>query len=192
MKEITVVSNSLIVNELLKLIFAKRDESVSFQNENDIKTLQNSLVILDDSINDLEHTIEHLRLQNNQIILLGESQSNLEYQIKKPFLPQDIEKTLDRIQEQKKSNIKTKILDPDEIAHIKALMALDDDEEEENQESPLSPLEKLEQKISFKIKGKEAKELLLALTELDPKNLKKMLKKSKVSLKISFKESRDA
>ncbi len=192
MKEITVVSNSLIVNELLKLIFAKRDESVSFQNENDIKTLQNSLVILDDSINDLEHTIEHLRLQNNQIILLGESQSNLEYQIKKPFLPQDIEKILDRIQEQKKSNIKTKILDPDEIAHIKALMALDDDEEEENQESPLSPLEKLEQKISFKIKGKEAKELLLALTELDPKNLKKMLKKSKVSLKISFKESRDA
>jgi len=189
MKEISIISNSLIVNELLKLIFKKREENPSFTKESDIETLSNAIVIIDDSITDLENTIEHLKRQNNRVILLGESSAPVEYQVEKPFLPQDIESILDKLQKHPESEIKTNILDPDEIAHIKALMALEDDEEEE---STLTALEKLEERLSFKAKGREAKEFLLALTELDPKSLKKMLKKSKVSLKISFKESSDA
>ena len=193
MDKISIISNSLIVNELLKIIFKKRRESPSFIEESDIETLFNSIVIIDDSITDLETAIENLKLQNNRVILLGESSSPVEYRVEKPFLPQDIEALLEKIQEVpkstiKKSEIKTNILDPDEIAHIKALMDLEDDAEE----STLTALEKVEERVSFKIKGKEAKEFLLSLTELDPKALKKALKKSRVSIKITFQESSDA
>ena len=188
MDKISIISNSLIVNELLKIIFKKRRESLSFMKESDIETLFNTIVIIDDSIIDLETAIENLKLQNNRVILLGESKSPVD-QVEKPFLPQDIEALLEEIQEDSKSEIKTNILDPDEIAHIKALMDLENDEDREEERNPL---EKLEERESFKTKGKEAKEFLLTLTELDPKVLKKALKKSKVSIKISFKESSDA
>ncbi len=182
MNNISIISNSLIVNELLKLIFKKREERIDFTKESNIDKLSNSLVIIDDSIADLDTTIHNLKLQNNRIILLGESRSNVDYRVDKPFLPKDIENILEEINNRSKV-VQTNILDPDEIAHIKALMALDDEEE-----TTLTPFEKLKERKSFHIKGKEAKELLFSLAELHPKELKKLLKKSKVSIKISFKE----
>jgi len=186
MTEISILSNSLIVNELLKLIFKKREEKFSFVHERNLDSVIDSVVIIDDSIDDVDGVIHNLKLQNNRVILLGESSSSVDYNIEKPFLPQDIEQILEQLQGESKSTIQTKVLDPDEIAHIKALMDLDD--EEEVQESALTPFEKLQQRESLKLKGKEAKELLFSLLELDSKELKRLLKKSKVSLKISFKE----
>ena len=185
MKDISIISNSLIVNELLKLVFKKREEKIDFIKESDIERVSNSLVIIDDSIADLDRAIHNLKLQNNRIILLGENSIETDYRIEKPFLPKDIENILEEIKKNSKK-IQTNILDPDEIAHIKALMALDDEEK------GLTPFEKLKERESFQAKGKEAKELLFSLAELHPKELKKLLKKSKVSIKISFKESNNA
>ena len=189
MKDISIISNSLIVNELLKLIFKKREESISFIGNNELDQLSNTIVIVDDSVDDIENTINSLKLQNNRVILLGESNNNIEYRVDKPFLPEDIENIIEQLKEKpENSEIKTNILDPDEIAHIKALMDLEDDEED----TTLTSIECLEQKKSLKIKGKKAKELLLNLAELSPKEIKRLLKKSKISLKILYKDDNNA
>ncbi len=194
MKEIAIVSKSLIVNELLKLIFKQRDEKISFIDIEAIDELSESIVIVDDSIDDLENTLTFLQENDNAIILLGDGSYEAEAIVSKPFLPQDIEEAIKNTPLPQKINkeIKTNVLDPDEIAHIKALMAMDDDTDyEDDKEEELTPFEMLQEGDSFKIKGKEAKELLYELTSFKTKELKSLLRGAKVTLKVTFKKSED-
>ena len=64
-----------------------------------------------------------------------------------------------------------------------------DDELQEREEVSLDNIELLKEKKSIKIKKKDAKELLLDLNMLNKKELKKLLKDAKVSIKISYKRS---
>ncbi len=190
MKKIPVISNSLIVKELLNLIFKKRDEKILYLHSNEIDTLYDSVVIIDDTLDELKSTHSRLKANNNTTVLLGEStEIDTDYSLKKPFLPKDIEELLKKIPQKsiKKKDIKTKVLDPDEIAHIKALMDLDDEYTGDSEE--LTPVELLEFRESLKLKGKEAKEFLYEIATLQTKKLKKLLKKSDISIKISFKDS---
>ncbi len=193
MKDIYIFSNSLIVNELLKLIFKNRNETTHFCTLEDCEKLRESMVIVDDSIEELSSTIEMLKSNRNSVILLGETREDVDYTVAKPFLPEDIEAAIANTPLPKKSTakIETKVLDPDEIAYIKSLMSLS---EEEVKEEPLevSPLAMLKSRESFKVKGKEAKELLLDLNTLSAKELKGLLKKSKVTIKVNFKKDEDA
>ncbi len=191
MKKIPVISNSLIVKELLKLIFKKRDEKIHYLHSNEIDRLHDSVVIIDDTLSELKSIQNRLKANNNTIILLGEStEIDTDYSLKKPFLPKDIDTLLEKIPLKKREkSIKTKVLNPDEIAHIKALMDLDDEYTGDSEE--LTPIELLEFRESLKLKGKEAKEFLYEITTLQAKELKKLLKKSNISIKISFKDSED-
>lgn len=194
MKEIAIVSKSLIVNELLKLIFKQRDEKINFIDIEAIDELSESIVIVDDSIDDLENTLIFLQENSNAIILLGDGSYETEAIVSKPFLQQDIEDAIENIQPQQQTTqeLKTNVLDPDEIAHIKALMALDDDTDyEDDEEEELTPFEMLQESDSFKIKGKDAKELLYELTRFKTKELKSLLRGAKVTLKVTFKKSED-
>lgn len=194
MKEIAIVSKSLIVNELLKLIFKQRDEKINFIDIEAIDELSESIVIVDDSIDDLENTLIFLQENSNTIILLGDGSYETEAIVSKPFLQQDIEDAIESIQPQQQTTqeLKTNVLDPDEIAHIKALMALDDDTDyEDDEEEELTPFEMIQESDSFKIKGKDAKELLYELTRFKTKELKSLLRGAKVTLKVTFKKSED-
>jgi hypothetical protein len=192
MKEIAIVSKSLIVNELLKLIFKNRNEKIDFIDSEAIENLSDRVVIVDDSIDDLENSIRLLQGNNNTIILLGEADCDVDSKVAKPFLPQDIEVALENAPLPQKSTTKitTNVLDPDEVAHIKALMALDDDEDYEEEEE-LTPFELLQIQESFVIKGREAKEFLYEIKAIKTKELKDLLKGAKVKIKVTFKESDD-
>jgi len=194
MKDIYIFSNSLIVNELLKLIFKNRNETTHFCTLEDCEKLRKSMVIVDDSIKELSSTIEMLKSNSNSIILLGEEREDVDYTVAKPFLPEDIEEAIKNSPLPKKSTakIETKVLDPDEIAYIKSLMSLSEEEELKEEPLEVSPLAMLKSRESFKVKGKEAKELLLDLNTLSAKELKGLLKKSKVTIKVNFKKDEDA
>lgn len=193
MQKVSVVSNSLIIIELLKLVFKKRAETLEYFKSDETPDLSAKVFFVDDSLPNFEQVAKKLHENGKTLVVLGED-SELPfaplYTIAKPFLPNDIELVMERIEQEQKGEeeIKTQILDADEIAHIKALMDLEESEDEE----PVSAMELLERKESLHLKKYEAKEFLYELCKLTPKELKKLLKKAKVSLKIRFKKSDDA
>jgi len=193
---ILIISNSLIVKELLKLVLDGKDFNVEYKNRvQEANETHYALIFIDNTAKNLIEQIDFLEERvSGKIVLLGSSDSAVDEivdrVIQKPFLPADIEELLDTIEISQEPKPKTKILDPDEIARIKALMALDDEESEEPLDE-LDYIERLEEKESLKLKKKEAKELIYELAKLSKKEIKNLLKGAKVSIKIEYKKGDD-
>jgi len=79
-----------------------------------------------------------------------------------------------------------KVLDPQEIEKIKALMTLDESEDDVLDE--ISYIDKIKNKESFKLKTKEAKKFFKELKNIKKKELKRLLKGAKIRVKIEFKQ----
>ncbi len=191
---ILVISYSTIVMELLNLVF--KDGNIQSEHaklSDEAKNDSYDVIFIDDSTPNLVDEIENIKdnFSYSKLILIGNSVDStlVDIVVKKPFLPKDIKDILKKINSTtNKENIsikETNVLNYDEIAKIKELMALTEIDEDK-----LSVIEKLEQNISQKLKGKEAKEFLYECRGLTKKELKKLLKGAKVSIKISYK-SRD-
>ncbi len=188
---ILIVSTSFVVEELLKLIL--KDKNYNLESQEDVENAKRdsyNIVFIDDSVQDITSQIEYAQDRlKSQVALLTSVDSNIEatYVVVKPFLPHDIEGIIEELEDKIITATPTNILDPEEIAKIKELMEMD--EEIESQEDILDNIELLKDKKSLRVKKKEAKELLLELCKLDKRELKKLLKGAKVSIKISYKKS---
>jgi hypothetical protein len=193
---VLVVSFSNVVVELLKMVF--KEHSLKSENQKSIQDAKSdsySIIFVDDSTPNYKTQLQELidNFSYSSLIFIGngdkEIESSVDFTIKKPFLPNDIEEILAKIKiEPPKS--KTKVLDAQEIERIKALMDLDLEDEDENQElEKNSAIELIKDKKSLKLKRKEAKEFLYDCTNLSQKELKKLLKGAKVSIKIKYKSS---
>ncbi len=190
--KILVISNSLIVQELLKLVLDNREDSSEYiQKAQDAEDINYDIVFIDDFISNLKRQIDFVKssLKAKRVILLGgekdlELGSIVDIILKKPFLPADIEDVLGKFNNK---DISTNILDPEEIAKIKVLMELDEDSSEDE----LSYIEMLENKESLKLKKRDAKEFLYEILKLNKKELKALLKGAKVSIKVEFKDNNE-
>ena len=190
--KILVISNSLIVQELLKLVLDNREDSSEYiQKAQDAEDINYDIVFIDDFISNLKRQIDFVKssLKAKWVILLGgekdlELGSIVDIILKKPFLPADIEDVLGKFNNK---DISTNILDPEEIAKIKVLMELDEDSSEDE----LSYIEMLENKESLKLKKRDAKEFLYEILKLNKKELKALLKGAKVSIKVEFKDNNE-
>ncbi len=183
---IIVISRSAVVKELLKLTLNK--ENLSTQYTDSSKNIGNSsydFIFLDDSVINLDMELEYINsnLSKGKLIFIGNNKqilSKVDKAVKKPFLPRDIESIIKEAP--KKKEIKTNILDPQEIAKIKELMECDISDSME-----LNYIDLLEDRQDLNLKKKDAKELLYDLSTLSKKEIKKLLKGAKVSIKINFK-----
>jgi len=190
--KILVISNSLIIQELLKLVLDNREDSAEYiQRAQDAEDINYDILFIDDFISDLKAQIDFAKssLRAKRVILLGgeedlELGSLVDIALKKPFLPTDIEDVLEKFNTK---DLNTNVLDPDEVAKIKALMELD----ETSREDKLSYIDKLENRENLKLKKKSAKEFLVEILELNKKELKGLLKGAKVSIKVEFKDSNE-
>ncbi len=97
---------------------------------------------------------------------------------------EDEESITSLIQETKESS--PKVLDPQEIERIKALMQLDESDDDILDE--VSYIDKIKNKESFKLKTKEAKRFFKELKNIKNKELKRLLKGAKIRIKIEFKQ----
>ena len=190
---ILIVTASFVVEELLKLIL--KDKNYNLESQEDVEDAKRDsydIIFIDDSVQDISSQIEYAQDGlKSQVALITNADSKIEadYIVIKPFLPQDIENILDNLEDEIIANTPTNILDPEEIAKIKELMEMD--EAIENQDKNVKHIELLKDKKSLNVKKKEAKELLLELSELNKKELKKLLKGAKVSIKIAYKKGKD-
>ena len=190
---ILIVTASFVVEELLKLIL--KDKNYNLESQEDVEDAKRDsydIIFIDDSVQDISSQIEYAQDGlKSQVALITNADSKIEadYIVIKPFLPQDIENILENLEDEIIANTPTNILDPEEIAKIKELMEMD--EAIENQDKNVKHIELLKDKKSLNVKKKEAKELLLELSELNKKELKKLLKGAKVSIKIAYKKGKD-
>ena len=190
---ILVISYSTIVMELLKLVF-KDDNIISEHSKSTDNTQDDSydIIFIDDSTLNLKDEIKNIKENFNysKLILIGDSidEDAVDIIIKKPFLPQDIKEILESIKKELNSKEvrKTNILNFEEIVKIKELMALDLNESS----TKLTTIDRLERKEDIKLKGKNAKEFLYECRGLTKKELKKLLKGAKVSIKIDYKRDK--
>jgi len=191
---ILVISYSTIVMELLNLVF--KDDNITSEHSKSTDNTQDDsydIIFIDDSTPNLKDEINNIKdnFSYSKLILIGNSANEkaVDIVIKKPFLPKDIKEILDSIKKELK-NIpkakKTNVLNYEEIAKIKELMELELDEEIKE----LSTIDKLEQKESLKLKGKDAKEFLYDCRGLTKKELKKLLKGAKITIKIDYKSAK--
>ncbi len=185
---ILVISYSTIVMELLNLVF-KDDNIISEHSKSTDSAKDDSydIIFIDDSTPNIKDEIRNIKdnFSFTKLILIGNSidKDLVDIVIKKPFLPKDIKEILDDIKKELNSNStakKTNVLNFEEIAKIKELMALEPEDE-------LTAIDKLEQKESLKLKGKSAKKFLYDCRGLTKKELKKLLKGAKISIKIDYK-----
>jgi len=186
-----VVSNSLVVLELLKIVLDKLNIKAEFvKNAVDVQDFNYDLIFIDDSLNNAKREIDFVKskLQYKNLILLGNNNKTLvtlsDISIKKPFLPADLEDLINKINGNKKSEpkIKTNVLDPNAIAEIKALM----DEEINEDDIKKSCLDLLREKNNLKLKNKKAKKFLKKLCKLQKDELKELLKDAKIKISIEF------
>ncbi len=188
---ILIVSNSLVVEELLKLVLKDKDYNLEYQKDvEDADRNSYDIIFIDDSSQDLNSQIEYAKDGLNSKVALiasADTDTKADYLVIKPFLPEDIEQVIGYAKKNELKNSSTNVLDPEEIAKIKELMQLDEFEDEDELEN----IERLRDKKSIKVKKKEAKKLLLELCELDKKELKRFLKGAKVSIKIAYKKDND-
>jgi hypothetical protein len=184
---ILVISYSSIVIELLKLVF--KDSNIKSEHTKSAKSAQSDsydIIFIDDSSPDLKEQI--IDIQDNfsftKLILIGscDCEELVDSSVKKPFLPKDIKDIIDSTQEELKQ--KSNVLNLEEIAKIKELMAQEDISQEGDTQSPIDALVEQE---NLKLKGKDAKEFLYECRGLTKKELKKLLKGAKVSVKIEYK-----
>ena len=187
-----VISDSLVVLELLKLVLNKKDINAEFVNSaKNADDINYDIIFIDDSNANVLEEINFIKSNFNykNIVLLGNNDSSLvslvDISIKKPFLPADIEKIIDNLEEVE--TIKTNILDPNEIAKLKALM--DDNIIEKNgnkDKKELNLVDELKSKNSLKLKNKKAKKFIKELCKLKKSELKKLLKDAKIKIKVEF------
>jgi len=197
---ILVISNSVIVKELIRLATKECNYNIEYQNSaKDAQDLNYCLVFIDDSLQDFNSQLEFIKsklakstvlLSNNKI----KPNRYIDYTINKPFLPNDIKDILDKCEKSNKKEepnkkIETSILNPEEIAKIKTLMEMELNEDINEIEDDKSYILMLEEKESLKLKSKKAKKLLYELGSLGKKEFKKLLKDAKVSIKIEYKKS---
>lgn len=188
---ILVISYSSVVIELLKLVF--KDDNIKSEH---IKSTDNAqsesydIVFIDDSTPNLKEQIEDLRdnFSYAKLILIGNCSSEelVDIVVKKPFLPKDIKEIIKDVKfnlQNRISKKETNVLNLEEIAKIKELMALDDIKKSKE----ITTIDKLEEKTNLKLKGKDAKEFLYECRGLTKKELKKLLKGAKISIKINYK-----
>ena len=137
----------------------------------------------------------------------GENDSEIddfEYDIKKPFLPQEIEELIlnhaSKI-DNEVSETQTQILNHDDIDEIKALLgdsgldlATEDSnieiEEVENPTKKKRKKQKKKNKTRKKSRKKAEKRLLKALFDMDKKEIKEILKDANIILKIEYPNER--
>jgi len=188
---VLVLSYSNVVIELLKLVFKEKNiKSENVKSIHDTSSNSYDLIFIDDSIPKYELQIQELvdNFSYSNLIFIGNLNNKLQnlvdFTIKKPFLPKDINEIINNTKiDTNNKKIKTKILDAQEINKIKALMQI---EEIDNNEDIFK---KLENKEDIALKKKEAKEFLIECSNISPKKLKKLLKGAKVSIKIKYKSS---
>ncbi len=193
---ILVVSYSSTVAELLKLVFkGGKIESENIRNSDSAKYDSYDVIFIDDSVPNLQEEIEVIKdnFSYKKIILLGSSKSSenlVDIVVKKPFLPKDIDSVLKSIEDELSSKSESAVLNIEEIEKIKALMNLDSETQEEEEEDYIDLIDRINRRESLKIKGKEAREFLYDCRGLTKKELKKLLKSAKVTIKIEFKRDR--
>ncbi len=191
---ILVISRSNVVKELIKLILEKENFNTDYVNSSkEVASGIYDTIFLDDSVYNLDMELEFIKnIEYSKLIFIGTNRhikTKVDEVIKKPFLPKDIKNALENLPLKissvhvKTNEIKTKILDPQEIARIKEL--IQDDEDEHKQE--LSYIDLLTDRQSLKLKKKKAKELLYEISTLSKKDIKRLLKGAKISIKIQFK-----
>jgi len=185
---ILVVSYSTIVIELLKLVFKENSiKNEHIKSVNNAKSDSFSVIFIDDSTINLKEQLEDIinNFSYSKLVFIGNADKNIENMVdivvKKPFLPKDIKEIIDDI-DFNKENVRTSVLDAQEIAKIKELMNLDDEILNNN-----NIFDNLRDKKDIILKRKEAKDFLLDCTKQSKKELKKMLKGAKISVKIKFK-----
>jgi len=188
---ILVVSNSTIVKELIKLVIQENSLKAEYKNSaKDADDINYNTVFLDDTVDSIEEQIKFIKAKlSGELVLISSKKDitieNIDKVLSKPFLPNDIKEILNNCPSQVKEKVKTNILDPEEIAKIKALMELE--EKPDSSEDEKSYILMLEEKESLKLKNKKAKKLLFELGSLGKKELKKLLKDAKISIKIEYK-----
>ena len=185
---ILILSNSLVVTELFKLALNQENLDSEFkQNIKDASFASYDMIFVDESILNLKSQIEHIEDEIEYKELIAISNGEAEYAsrvLKKPFLPEDIKKSIESFKENSTKE-PANVLDLEEIERIKSIIELNEYEDKLTQKSAV---ESLAAKESFKAKNKEAKKVLKELCKMDKKELKELFKNSKVTIKIDFKD----
>jgi len=188
---ILVISNSTIVKELIKLVIQENNFNAEFKNSaKNADNINYTTVFLDDTVNNLEEQVEFIKSKlGGELVLISSKKDNeienIDKILRKPFLPNDIKEILNSCRNEEQKEIKTNILDPEEIAKIKELMGIE--ETSESIEYEKSYILMLEDKATLKVKNKKAKKLLYELSSLGKKELKKLLKDANITIKIKYK-----
>ena len=168
---------------------------------------------INDVINEIKNDFDYIKLVligNNE-----ELAKECDLILKKPFIANDVESLLEEVdfsddlifndedddiaqisQDDEDESIseliknakesQPKVLDPQEIEKIKALMTLDESENDILDE--ISYIDKIKNKESFKLKTKEAKRFFKELKNVKNRELKRLLKGAKIRVKIEFKQ----
>ncbi len=180
---ILVISNALVVLELFKQASAKKGIQAELVHSlKEAKGDSYSVIFIDDTIHRLKEEIDVIQnsFDYNELIIIGKESQNLASRtLPKPFLLEDILLLLEELEDEYGSLVQS-VLDINEIEKIKKLM-------QETEETAHSLLDNLKEQKKLKAKNKEAKQLLKELCTLEKKELKKLFKKYKISIKIERK-----
>jgi len=168
---------------------------------------------INDVINEIKNDFDYIKLVligNNE-----ELAKECDLILKKPFIANDVESLLEEVdfsddlifndedddiaqisQDDEDESIseliknakesQPKVLDPQEIERIKALMTLDKSEDDILDE--ISYIDKIKHKESFRLKTKEAKRFFKELKNVKNRELKRLLKGAKIRVKIEFEQ----
>jgi len=194
---ILLVSRNRVVQELIKLAL-KDIEALELEviDKVDTPRYEKYDLIFEEDYQVLENRILDLeRIEASKRILLGDidrvEKVNYDYIVTKPFLPSDIRRAIDRIDESKsldsktqevlsknqelKAEIETEILDRDEVMLIRRLL-----EDEFETDKPFKEMEQ-NSRISLDIE-----EFLRLLKECKVKKLRQFLKGARINIEIEF------
>ncbi|MDD5358887.1 MAG: hypothetical protein PHI79_01815 [Sulfurovaceae bacterium] len=195
--KIVLINKSPVVSELLA--YALRDTKHSYKEIDTFEHLSGDfdLIILDDPF--LNNNIYLEYVENKPCIILStkhlvDNYANLSKQAKivqKPFLPKDILEVINSLD----NELKTAILDKEEVGKIQQLLGGNENNQELENEADsckyVKSKKKYKDNISYifdkNLKTKE-KELLNTILDMKPKKLKKFLKNSNIRLNIEIKE----
>ncbi len=188
---ILIISNSLVVLELFKKVAHEEEIEAEFVNSVFEATNDSySAIFIDDILKDLDKEIEYIQnhFDYNYLIIIGKDSQNLaSLTLPKPFLITDIKEILKDIKEESSEVDIKSVLDINEIEKIKKIMQ---EQERENSSKRKSGFkEALKEHKNIKAKNKEAKKLISYLCKMDKKELQKLFKEAKITLKIEFKDA---
>jgi hypothetical protein len=186
---ILILSNSLVVTELFKLALDNDIKSEYKQNIDDANKNSYEIIFIDDTLINFEKQIENIEsnLDYKELVIIANGDNEFSNKtLKKPFLPKDIRKIIEDINNELESkNEPANVLDLDEIERIKSIIELNEYEEKINKKKFADTLKSKE---SIKAKNKEAKKLIKELCKMSKKEQKELFGSAKVTIKIDYKD----